>query len=228
MSSPDLRSSWLASTIVKHSEVTGARTLPDGLVEVERKNLPSITVAPLGNLRIDSRLVESVLRASPPPTVIVLVPRAGHYEWEARALAMAQGSTIFTVKELYTFMRERDPRAFVDKNVDYNRARLAQHSRVAKCEMICEASARLRRRDSLGDVVVAMEYEYEFTEEAVVRAIERHPDVDVILNANPSGRVTAAAYAHAIEARVPVYKIGELMGALNYDGEQFRNYEPAK
>ncbi|MGH3542863.1 MAG: hypothetical protein ACRDTO_10905 [Mycobacterium sp.] len=211
--------------------MTGGTALPDGLVRIERKDVPPITVAPLGNPRIDKHLVEVVL-AKVMPTAIVLVPKSGHYDWDARELAMASGSTILTVKELYTFMDAADPRPFLDKNVAYNRERLEQHSRVVECHMICEGSMRLRREGSLSDVVVAIEYEYEyeyeFSEEATVRAISRHPDTDIVLNANPNGSATTAAYSHARDAQVPIYKIGELMGALNYDGDQLRNYDPSK
>lgn len=87
---------------------------------------------------------------------------------------------------------------------------------------------RLRRNPPLSDVVVAIEYEYEFSEEGVINAIDRHPDADVILNANPNGSATSAAYSHASDAGIAIYKTGELMGALNYDGERLRNYEPPK
>lgn len=224
MSSLDLRSDWFTSTVTKHSGVTGAVTLQDGAVRIERKDLPPISVVPLGNFRINKSIVKAVL-AKATPTAIVLVPKIGHYDWDARELAMNSGSTVFTFKELYTFMGEPDPRSFVDKNVTYNRARLEQHSHVVDWRMMCEASLRLQRDAFLSDLVVAIEYEYEFTEEATVRAIRRHPEADVILNANPNGRLTTAARRHTRNTKVPIFTISELMGALNYDGEQFRNYQ---
>jgi hypothetical protein len=121
-------------------------------------------------------------------------------DWSARELAEENGSTIHTFKELYRFMAERDPRPFIDKNVGYVVDRLSQHSVVASLEMICEASMRLERRKGLIDVVVAVEYEYEFSEEAVVQALKRHPDAHVIVNANPNGRSTGSASAHAEQA----------------------------
>jgi hypothetical protein len=122
-------------------------------------------------------------------------------------------------------MHEPDPRRFVDKNVAYARQRLEQHSKVRTVEMICEASMRLNRRGGLSDVVVAVEFEYEFSEEAMVRALTRHPDVDVVLNSNPGGRPTGAALTHAAHAEIPIFSSIELMGALNYDGERFRTYQ---
>lgn len=223
MSSPDFRSDWFASAVSSHSNVTGTAALADGLVRVTRKadervrkgrSLPPITVAPLGNFRIDSDLVDAVL-TEVSATAIVLVPKAGHYDWAARELAEAGGSTILTVKELYTFMGEEDSRPFQDKNVVYSRQRLEQHSNVVECQMICEASLRLRRKHQLSDVTVAVEYQYEFSEEAAVRAIKRHPDADILLNANPNGRATTAAYSHARSAQVAIYGISDLMGALH-------------
>jgi len=129
---------------------------------------------------------------------------------------------------LYTFMGamgEPDPRHFVDKNVAYARERLEQHSKVRTVEMICEASMRLNRHGGLNDVVVAVEYEYEFSEEAMVCALTRHPDVDVVLNSNPNGGTTGAALTHAAHAEIPIFRFIELMGALNYEGERFRTYQ---
>jgi hypothetical protein len=224
MPTPDFRSAWFASKIQEHSAVTSAETLPSGLVRIERKNLAPIAVAPLGNQKIDNYLVESVL-AEVMPTAIVLVPKNGHYDWDARELAMASGSTILTVREAFSFMGEGDPRPLLDRRVDYNRDLLEQHTQVVQCQMICESSMRLRRRGPLGDVVVAIEYEYEFSEEGVVQAINRHPDADVLLNANPNGEATSAARSHARHAGTAIYKASELMGALNYDGDQLITYE---
>lgn len=224
MSSPDLRSTWFSDAIARHRTVTAVAPLSEGLVRIERKGLPSITVTALGNMRIDEPLVEAVLGEFS-PTAVVLVPRAGHYDWSAREIAMNRGSTILTMKEIFTFLGELDLRTCQDKNVAYNRQLLAQHSRVRECQMICESSMVVRRSASLGDVTIAVEYEYEFSEEAAVNAIGRHPDADIILNANPSGTTTTVAYAHARDVRVPIYGLRELMGALNYDGDRLRNYE---
>jgi hypothetical protein len=225
MANPDYRSDWFVANIKNHSTARDARVLSAGLVEIDRKKVPPITVAPLGNPRINESLVEAVLKTAV-PTTIVLVPREGHYDWSARELAMHNDSSILTVKELYTFMDKADPRPFLDKNVDYNRKRLEQHSRVTHLQMVCESSMRVSRVHPLSDVTVAVEYEYEFGEEAVVRAIQRHPDADVILNANPNGSTTTAARSHAHDAGVAVFRISELMGALHLDGAQLHDYTP--
>jgi hypothetical protein len=124
-------------------------------------------------------------------------------------------------------MHEVDPRPSWNKNVSYSRQRLSQHGKVQSVEMICEASMRLKRRGGLGNVIVSVEYEYEFSEEAMVRALARHAGVDAILNSNPNGRPTGAALSHAREADVPIFGLGGLMGAVNYDGERFRTYKPS-
>ena len=54
-----------------------------------------------------------------------------------------------------------------------------------------------------------------FTEEALVHALARHPDVDVVYNANPNGTVTDAAYSHAGHAGVEVLGFRDLMGRLH-------------
>ncbi|HEV3322337.1 MAG TPA: hypothetical protein VG147_09130 [Solirubrobacteraceae bacterium] len=214
---------WFADAVVKHDAVLRASALPNGHVSVERKSLSSITVAPLATPCIDTAVVESVL-ASCVPTVILLIPPTSHYDWSARELAEENGSTIHTVKELYTFMREPDPRRFVDKSVRYLWNLLETHSRVTSIEMICEALMLVKRREPLSDVIAAIEYEYEFSEAALVRALKHHPGARVIINANPNGGATDAALTHAESAEVAILGVSEAMGALNLDGVRFREY----
>jgi hypothetical protein len=222
---------WFARTVVDHDTVTGVEALANGQVKLERevkwdpKNLPSITVTPIRTDRVNVSVVKEIFAVSV-PTVILLIPKRSHYDWDARDFAEAKGSTIHTFKELYTFMGERDPRPCVEKNVDYVRERLNQHSAVSSLVMICEASMRLERHKGLSELVVAVDYQYEFSEEAVVQAVKHHPNASVIVNANPNGRSTSAALTHAEHAGVTIFGVSELMGALNYDGEQFRSYKP--
>lgn len=213
---PDYRTEWFASALLGHREVDGVEILSDSLIGITRKKrLPPITVTPLGNYVIDESLVEMILAQEEVPTAIVLIPKAGHYDWPARELAMANESSVLTVKELYTFMSESDPRAYQDKSVAYILTRLRQHSRIVGVEMICEASMHIRRAGPLSDVIAAVEYEYEFSEEALVRAIDRHPDADIVVNANPNGSTTTAAGAYAHDVGVKLVGIRELMVALN-------------
>lgn len=214
---------WFADVIVKHDAVSGASAQSNGHVRVKRKNLAPITVAPLETPRIDIAVVKSVL-ADCIPTAIVLIRPTSHYDWNAREMAEESGSTILTVKELYTFMQEPDPRPFVDGNVSYLRRLLETHIKVRSIEMICEASMLVKRRGGSSDMIAAIEYEYEFSEAAFVRALEHHPDAQVVINANPNGGATNAAHAHAESAEVPILGIAEVMGALNLDGEYFRGY----
>jgi hypothetical protein len=80
--------------------------------------------------------------------------------------------------------------------------------------MICEATMRVSRVGARDPLRIAVEYHYEFTEEALVHALRRHPDVDVVYNANPNGKVTEAAYSHAGHAGVEVLGFGDLMKRL--------------
>jgi hypothetical protein len=215
---------WFADVAVEHDVVLRASALPNGHVKLSRgEGLTSITVAPLYAERIDTAVVETVL-ASCVPTVILLIPPTSHYDWSARKLAEANGSTVHTFTELYMFMRDADPRPCIHRDVRYLRELLAQHWTVESVEMICEASMRIKRRRRLSDVIAAIEYEYEFSEEALVRALERHPDARVVVNANPNGKSSNAALTHAESAEVSIFGLREVMGALNFDGARFRDY----
>jgi hypothetical protein len=223
---------WFAKAVKNHEGVTRASALPNGYVRLERKDfsdkdLEPITVAPLLADRVDAKVVKAVL-ANTIPTVILSIPKASHYDWGARELAEEHGSTIHTVKELYTFVQDADPRPLVDKNVSYIRNLIDQHTRVESVEMICEASMLIKRRGDSSDVIAAIEYEYEFSEEAFVRALKHHPDAEVVINTNPNGGPTDAALAHADSAEVPLYDIADVMRALNFDGAAFRRCAPRK
>lgn len=217
---------WFTKAITKHESVSAAHRTSTGFVVLERRGtLPDISIAPVAPDRLDMGVVESILQVDT-PAVIVLVPKTSHYDWNARELALHRGSAVQTYKEFVTFLHQEDPRSGLDKNVAYVMNRLEQHSKVRRLEMICEASMRLRRQPPLSDVVISVEYDYEFGEESLVRAIQRHPAVDAVVNANPNGRPTMAALEHGDFANVPVYRIAEMMGALNYDGDRFVSYAP--
>lgn len=212
------------ATIRRHTDVKNARALNKGRVTVERNTLPPITVAPVETPRISIGVVEAVL-GDGEATVIVLMPTAAHYDWVAREAAANRGSSVQTVRELYGGLREHDPRTYVNPTVAFALRALKQHSKVNEATMICEASLRLSRSGGLDDVIVAVEYQYEFTEEAAVSSLERHPAADVILNGNPNGKTTRAALDYAEQTGVPIFGSKELMGAINYAGERFRHYQ---
>ncbi|GGU32808.1 hypothetical protein [Streptomyces lavendofoliae] len=215
--------SWFIRTISDHSAVTSASELQSGCVLLERKHSPSIVVAPVSIDWLDIDHVKTILEAEK-AAVICLIPKDSHYSWEARERAGDLESDVQTVKELYSSLGWEDPRGHIDKNVGYAKDRLEQHNRVERLEMRCEASMKIIRFGGASDKLVAIEYEYEFTEEALVRALKRHPGADVVLNSNPNGRPTGSALRHAKDAGVALFKIGELMGALNYDGDAFIKY----
>ena len=83
---------------------------------------------------------------------------------------------------------------------------------------------RVKRRGGLSDVIVAVEYEYEFSEAALVQALKHHPHAQVVINANPNGGATNAARTHGESAEVPILGMADAMGALNFDGARFREY----
>ncbi|MEV5751140.1 hypothetical protein AB0L00_25250 [Actinoallomurus sp. NPDC052308] len=215
---------WFAGTLERHDAVRSITKASARTLLVERKGITPITIAPVATGYLETQDVEHILNDQA-VTIICLVPKEAHYAWEARELAESLGSTTQTVKEVFTYLSWVDPRPLVDKNVDFARNRLAQHSRVDGIRMICEASMELFR-DGLSNIVIAIDYQYEFSEEALVGAIKRHPQANAIMNVNPNGRPTEAALEHARHAKIGLFNYTELMGALNYDGNTFLNYRP--
>lgn len=206
---PDYATAWFARAIRTHDAVVSALALPNGHVRVERGGLWPVTIAPLGCDRVDLGIVQEVL-ADADPTIILPIRRDAHYDWSARDYAQRRGSTVHTYREMVTSLGFPDPRPHVEQMVEFATDRLGQHSRVLRVEMICEAYFSVVRRD-LPALTVAVAYEYEMTEEALVRAIQRHPGAQIIYNANPNGRPTEAALGHGQFASVETYRFGDLM-----------------
>ena len=218
---------WFKNAIQSHSDVTSASERPSGHVQLDRIGLDPITVAPVSIERLEIHHVDKVLDVDD-ATIICVIRKTSHYMWDAREHALERGSTTQTMKELYTALTDTDPRPHLDKNVSYAVDRLEQHSKVAEVHMVCESSMEVVRVGDLDPICIAIEYEYEFSEEALVRAIKRHPDANAVLNSNPNGTPTDAALSHAKEARVGLFRMSHLRGALNYGGDSFFNYQPPK
>jgi hypothetical protein len=214
--------SWFEETIAKHTSIASVTAPENGHVRLERKEHPPIVVAPVAGTRVTAEDIVKILGRGP-ADIICLITKAGHYDWDARERAEQAGASVHTMKELMTSLSDADPRPFVNKNVAFARDALGQHTRVHEVRMICEASMQLVR-DGLSTVEIAVEYEYEFGEEALVRALNHHPGVDAVLNSNPNGKPTTAALKHAEQAGVGLFSFRELMGALNFEGSAFRNY----
>ncbi len=206
-------SPWFTRAVLRHDEVSDSEAVDRREVRVFRKELNPITVVPVKSDYLDLDDIEVVL-ADNRPTIIVLVNRNGHYAWAARELAESSDSSLQTYGELFSFLGDPDPRPGVDKKVAFVVGRLQQHRKVRQVEMICEAMMRVHRSDGLGSLLVSVESHYEFTEEAMVQALARHADVDIVYNGNPNGTITEDAHTHAGHAGVEVLGFGDLMRRL--------------
>ena len=221
---PEYATIFFANSINSHSAVQNVDVQPSGHVRVLRKAHAPVTIAPVSIEFLRPEHVEQVFNDSP-VNIICVVKRDSHYSWAARERAAKLGASAHTMREVWASLGMEDPRLYSDKHVSYQRIRLEQHSKVRGIDMICEASMKIVRSGSLPPVTVAIEYEYEFAEEALVKAIQRHRGVSAILNANPNGRPTRAALEHAKSTGIGLFSLGELMGALNYGGNDFINYK---
>lgn len=205
---------WFLKAVRSHDEVTDSEVVDEREVRIFRKNLSPITVVPVASQFLTPDDVTSVL-AENLPTSVVLVNKTGHYAWTAREIAESHGSSVQTFGELYACLGQADPRGGVDKKVEFIFGRLQQHSRVARVEMVCEATIRINRTGRLASLLLAVEAHYEFTEEVLLRALARHPDVDIVYNGNPNGKITAAAHEHGGHAGVEVLGFRDLMSRIH-------------
>ncbi|MFD4654698.1 hypothetical protein ACFWP2_03605 [Kitasatospora sp. NPDC058444] len=206
--------SWFAPKISDHDAVESATQISSRHLMVQRKySRPFSLAAVTGVETLTPKMVDKILDETQ-AEIICLVPKASHYLWAAREKAQARGSDVQTMSEVFWAITEEDPKGFLNKDVAITRRILGQHSRVRTVEMICEASMKLIREGARSDLHLAVEYQYEFGVEALVRALERHPGVKVVLNSNPNGRETSAALTHAGHAGVRLLGMSSLMSEL--------------
>ena len=74
---------------------------------------------------------------------------------------------------------------------------------------------RVVRRSNLAPLIVSVDEQYEFSVEALINAINLHPDADVVCDNNPNGRVTAEAQNYAEHAGKEVMKLRDLYARLH-------------
>jgi hypothetical protein len=69
---------------------------------------------------------------------------------------------------------------------------------------------------------------YEVTSADVAAILAEDPAVSAIVTMSMWNHVTAEAHAEGLDRGVGVFVFKELMGALNYDGDEFVYYNPAR
>ncbi|MGV9358330.1 hypothetical protein [Streptomyces misionensis] len=205
---------WFVPKIAAHNDVASARRISARRLSAQRNDGVVVKIAPVQVEILSESLVDQILREDT-ATIICLVPKSSHYLWSAREHANNLGSDVQTMSEVFWSMTEENPQGFLSKDVSVPRRILSQHSHVERVEMICESSMRIARMGRMSDVKVSIEYGYEFGEEALVKALDRHPGMDVVLNSNPNGRMTSAALEHAEHAGVRLMSLSSLMGELS-------------
>jgi hypothetical protein len=226
MESTDFPAEWLMVNIIDHSSVSEAQQISSRCVILRRMNLDPVTVIPVSIPMLEVVHVDELLNEEI-ATIICLIPRISHYNWAAREEAIRRGSTVHTFYELNASLSYEDPRPFRKKSVAKIQSIVGMHRQVQSVQMECEAAMRIKRKKNLGDVTIVVEEVYDFGEEALMDALERHPDVDAVVNGNPSGSFTKSARDFARNIGVGVFSLQELMGALNYAGSSFLKYQPA-
>lgn len=65
---------------------------------------------------------------------------------------------------------------------------------------------------------------YYFTDYTFERVLEVDPAVDTIICSSPAARYSDSAKRHCIERGIGLFMLGEFMGAINFQGEQYLNF----
>lgn len=206
-------SDWTAKTLQGEHGVR-AVTVDGVLLVATSDSGNTMRLLPTDAHRVTVGMIPALLAES--PDAIVVVPSSCHYDWAARELAVDQGSVVLTYGEAVRALAlGHRPASVLARPVAAVRDAMAAHSKVQRVGMICERTMRLTRSRGLPDVTLAVDEQYEFSAEAVIDAVNLHPDVDIICDNNPNGRVTSSAIAQAEHSGVEVLKRRDLFSRLH-------------
>lgn len=111
------------------------------------------------------------------------------------------------------------------ESIEFLRQRLSQHRAVVSVEIHSLRIFRIERRNRR-EVIAYLTNLYVVGEADVVAILDTHPEVNAIVVASAWNSYSPSARRVAREQGVGVFRVNEFLGALNYDGRRFFDYEP--
>lgn len=215
---------WLANALREHSAVSDVRVV-DTQLQVDMKGRSrAVKIVGVALPQLGVPDLTGILEEAPGVDAIVNVRRTDHYLGAAKDAATRMGIGLVTMKELMSGI-DFNLVGFQVKHVTYVRTNVLKHDRVERTEMVCEEIVRIHRVNMHPvDVVIASEYTIEET--AIENILNRHRRILAIINNHPYGQFTGDAYDLSTKYGVALFAYKELLGALNYEGNAFRDYTP--
>jgi hypothetical protein len=203
----------MATGLLKHDNVIRVRVVDDDCVEVRRKS---------GYRTVTVRVVDTRVEAADLDTLglddvdaIVTVQRDAPYEWEAKVEAQHRGRDLYTNREFWSALNNRQFVGNESTEVEYFRNRIGAHDKVVELESIGQKLFRVHRSSGLRPLVVYCADEYIVSEDFVQRVVDEYPEVQFITNLSSWNRITPEAAAEARRHGCQVCDLSGIYGALN-------------
>lgn len=143
--------------------------------------------------------VERVCARDPSVTAIVNTGKDTHYSGEALEAARFYEANVLTFRQLLSAVgRQGGLASFEDGRIRFCLETFSKSKSVARMELICETEM-LAVRPRLGDLRLVATSIYTFGSADLMKELNKHPDLDVIVNLNNYNHFTPDAHKRARE-----------------------------
>jgi hypothetical protein len=204
----------VAEALSRHTDVSRAEPLDNGVVEIYRKRDCSFVVGVVSAALVERTTIEELAHDNR-VEFICNIPREAAWTGDAIGLVCQRHIAFGGIGDLFSATGGKGlVRDFVRSEFGFIERIFDLHSAIARVERVYDRVYRLLRL-ALPPVTVALINEYDLTADHIRTAWQRYgPFTDVLAN-NPNCRCTAEAKDAAKQLKVKLLPLRQFMGRLN-------------
>jgi hypothetical protein len=210
----DWTAPWAAKILTENSYVSSVTVTAPRYLEIQRHDLPTVTVATLAVMRLDHQLLEKVLGSHPPPDFVLNLQSGASLTTEALHLSIDEQVPVGRMGDLARALSMPNVREYVDPETHFRERGLAQHSGVAHYRRLDLHRYRIERYD-LSPLTVVFLNDYDLAAESIRQARAEHGEFDIVVASNPNGRVTSSASDVAEHLGCEIHNWSSFLSRLN-------------
>jgi hypothetical protein len=215
----DWTAPWAAKKLRGDSRVSGVTVAAPGRLEIQRHDLPPITVVTLAVALLDQTILSEALRSDPQPDFVLNLQSNASLTTEALHLSAEEQVPVGRMGDLERALSMAQVREYVDPETLFRERGMEQHARVAGFQRLDLNRYRIERR-GLSPLTVIFLNDYELSAEAIRQARAGFGDFDIVVASNPNGRITDSAAEVAKQLGSEVHRWGAFMSRLHRERDQ--------
>jgi hypothetical protein len=206
---------FVMGALKKHDKVDDVVARDSAVLEVARIEGVGAEILWVESRRLFSRGdVLRVMAAQEGITGIVNPGKGMHYAGDALELARTEGANIFTFRQLMYALGSDDALpSYRDGKIEFGLRTIGGHRSVIRCQQECEEVLLVERR-GLPSLRVVLTNIYTLGKAEVMRELQLHPGIDLIVNLSDYNQYTAGAAEYGLENGVRVISGREMFGVL--------------